>query len=93
MAYGFSPVGRSKGSTAALSARSTAAPSMAGRAFAFAKAAAYSPARFPNTTMSERELPPSRLAPLIPEAHSPAAKSPGTFDIWVSPSTRMPPMM
>src|SRR2546430_10546207 len=34
-----------------------------------AKRAANSPARFPKTTMSERELPPSRFAPLIPAAH------------------------
>jgi hypothetical protein len=38
-------------------------------------------------------LPPNRLAPLMPAAHSPAAKSPATLDICVSESTRMPPMM
>ena len=39
--------------------------------------AANSPARLPNTSRSDSELPPSRLAPLMPAAHSPAANSPG----------------
>ena len=41
---------------------------------------------------SESELPPRRFAPWRPAAHSPAAKRPGTLDIWVSPLTRTPPM-
>src|SRR3712207_9254051 len=36
---------------------------------------------------SDSELPPRRLAPLIPAAHSPAANSPGIVDICVSAST------
>ena len=60
--------------------------------FSFANFAANSPARFPKTSRSESELPPSRFAPLIPAAHSPAANNPGTRDICVSESTRIPPM-
>jgi len=56
-------------------------------------AAANSPARFPNTSRSDSELPPSRFAPLMPAAHSPAANRPCTLDICVSESTRTPPMM
>ena len=55
--------------------------------------AANSPARLPKTSKSDSELPPSRLAPLMPTAHSPQANSPGTRDICVSGSTRTPPMM
>ena len=55
--------------------------------------AAYSPARLPKTSRSERELPPSRFAPCRPAAHSPAAKRPGTSDIWESASTLTPPIM
>ena len=43
-----------------------------------ANCAAYSPARLPKTSRSESELPPSRLAPCMPAAHSPAANRPGT---------------
>ena len=43
----------------------------------FANCAANSPARLPKTSRSESELPPSRLAPLMPAAHSPAANKPG----------------
>lgn len=43
--------------------------------FSLANRAAYSPARFPKTIRSDRELPPKRLAPCRPAAHSPAAKS------------------
>ena len=45
------------------------------------------------TKRSESELPPSRFAPLIPAAHSPAANKPGTRDISVSGLTCTPPMM
>ena len=58
-----------------------------------AKSAAAWPARRPNTRRSESEFPPSRLAPCIPAATSPAANSPGTVVAAVSASTRMPPMM
>ena len=34
--------------------------------FSFANSAAYSPARFPNTSRSDSELPPSRFAPWMP---------------------------
>ena len=47
------------------------------RAFSCANCAAYSPARLPKTSRSDSEFPPSRLAPLIPAAHSPAANRPG----------------
>jgi hypothetical protein len=50
------------------------------------------PARRPNTIRSDSELPPSRLEPCIPPATSPAANSPGTFDIAVSGSTSTPPI-
>src|SRR5438105_1971537 len=49
-----------------------------------AKRAANSPARFPNTRRSDNELPPSRFAPLMPAAHSPAANSPGPPRVFVS---------
>ena len=52
-----------------------------------------SPARLPNTMRSDSEFPPRRFAPLMPEAHSPAANRPGTDDICESASTRTPPMM
>ena len=55
--------------------------------FCFAKIAACSPARLPKTSRSDSELPPSRLAPLMPAAHSPAANRPGIVDICVSAST------
>ena len=61
--------------------------------FVRANFAAYSPARLPNTSRSDSELPPSRFAPCSPAAHSPHANRPGTVDICVSPSTRMPPIM
>ena len=54
--------------------------------------AAASPARRPNTSKSESELPPSRFAPCKPPAASPAANSPGTEVCAVSASTRMPPI-
>ena len=47
----------------------------------------------PNTSRSESEFPPSRLAPCSPAATSPAANRPGTVDICESPSTRTPPIM
>ncbi len=37
-----------------------------------------------STSRSDSELPPSRFAPCMPAAHSPAAKRPGTVDICVS---------
>ena len=86
--------GRSNGASAQRTAASTCWPSSPalGPPASLAYLAAYSPARLPNTIRSHSELPPSRLAPLMPLAHSPAANSPGTFDIWVSPSTRTPPI-
>ena len=54
--------------------------------------AAYSPARLPNTSRSDKELPPRRLAPCIPPATSPAANRPGTVVAWLSASTSTPPM-
>ena len=60
------------------SPRSTAPSSTRGGAVLLARtAAAYSPARLPNTIRSDSELPPRRLAPLMPDAHSPAANRPG----------------
>ena len=60
---------------------------------AAAYSAACSPARRPNTSRSERELPPSRLEPCIPPATSPAANRPGTpRAAAVSDSTAMPPI-
>ena len=67
--------------------------SMRAAPFSFANFAAYSPARLPNTIRSESELPPSRLAPLMPAALRRRRRDPGTVDICVSPSTRMPPIM
>ena len=49
-------------------------------------------AGFPKTRRSESVFPPSRLAPLIPAAHSPAGTVPGTRDIWLVVSTRIPPI-
>ena len=51
------------------------------------------PARRPKTSRSDSELPPSRLAPCMPPATSPAANSPGTVAASVSASTRTPPIM
>ena len=51
------------------------------------------PGRRPKTSRSDSELPPSRFAPCMPPAHSPAAKRPGTVDAAVSASTRTPPIM
>src|SRR6202040_2336666 len=46
-----------------------------------ANRAANSPARFPKTKRSESEFPPSRFAPLMPAAHSPAANKLADIDI------------
>src|SRR5918994_4593996 len=93
-ANGFSPPApRSNGASANRSTAATWSSSIATAPFVRENSAAYSPARLPNTTMSERELPPSRFAPLMPDAHSPAANRPGTDDICVSASTCTPPMM
>ena len=89
----LAPAPRSNGASAARIASSTAASLTVTLARSRARAAAYSPARLPNTIRSESELPPSRFAPLMPDAHSPAANSPGMDDSWVSASTRIPPMM
>ena len=62
-----------------------------GTVFPRANAAAYSPARLPKTSRSDSELPPRRLAPCRPDAHSPAANNPGTLLICESASTSMPP--
>ena len=59
----------------------------------FACSAAARPARRPNTSRSESELPPRRFAPCSPAATSPAAKRPGTDELAVSASTRTPPIM
>ena len=78
---------------AAAAASTCAVVDPAGRVRRARSCAACSPARLPNTSRSESELPPSRLAPLMPAAHSPAANRPGTVDICVSASTRTPPIM
>ena len=62
------------------------------REFSSHPAAAANPARRPNTSKSESELPPRRFAPCNPPAASPAAKSPGTDACPVSASTRIPPI-
>ena len=78
-AYGSSPSARSSG--AASSARARPGPGPGRRAAspvcAAARAAAAAPVRAPNTSRSESELPPSRFAPCIPPATSPAANRPG----------------
>src|SRR6266513_931445 len=51
------------------------------------------PARLPNTSRSDRELPPSRLEPCIPPDTSPAANRPGTAAAAVSGSTSTPPLL
>ncbi len=83
-----------KGRSASASAASTSRSSGTGRAaVAAAYSAAYSPARRPKTSRSDRELPPSRLEPCIPPATSPAANSPGTpLAAAVSGSTSTPPI-
>ena len=70
------------------SPRSTARRRRAARPLARAQPAAYSPARLPNTIRSDSELPPRRLAPLMPDAHSPAANRPGNRSTSAS---RRPP--
>src|SRR4026209_1557288 len=47
-----------------------------------AKSAAAAPVRWPNPSRSESELPPSRFAPCIPPATSPAATRPGRDQPW-----------
>ena len=52
------------------------------------------PARWPNTSRSDSELPPSRFAPCIPPAHLARGEQPRDAVVApVSASTRMPPMM
>jgi len=51
------------------------------------------PRVFPKTKRSDKEFPPSRFAPLIPAAHSPAANSPGKRDICVSESNPNAPII
>ena len=50
------------------------------------------PARRPNTSRSDSELPPSRLDPCMPPATSPAANRPGMRAASVSGSTSTPPI-
>ena len=57
---------RSKGASASLGRASTCASSTLAAPFSLANFAANSPARLPNTSRSDSELPPSRLAPLMP---------------------------
>lgn len=83
------------GRSASAAAVSTSMSSTGGRepARPAAYSAACSPARRPNTSRSERELPPSRLEPCIPPATSPAANRPGTpRAAAVSDSTAIPPI-
>jgi len=47
----------------------------------------------PKTIRSDSELPPSRLAPLMPEAHFARGEQPGTVDICESGVHPYPPMM
>jgi hypothetical protein len=61
-------------------------------ALAAAWAAAPAPARWPKTSRSDSELPPSRFAPCIPPVTSPARTGPGSVVAPVSASTRMPPI-
>ena len=53
---------------------------------------ASTPDKFPNTSKSESELPPSLFAPCIPPAASPHANRPSTLVIEVSASTLIPPI-
>src|SRR5690606_33359615 len=93
--YGVSPPSRVRGARAVSAAASTAAAGTVRRPAVRAYAAAYSPARLPNTSRSDSELPPSRLEPCMPPATSPAANSPVTDPMAavVSASTSIPPMM
>ena len=87
------PASRSSGASASFAARSIWSSPIVVGPLSSANLAAYSPARLPNTSRSESELPPRRFAPCRPAAHSPAANRPRTVvDIWLSASTRMPPM-
>ena len=94
--YGFSavsPSGGSNGASAIFAAASTSDCPTAGRsARPRTYSAAPSPARRPNTSRSDSELPPSRLDPCMPPEHSPAANRPATLAAAVSGSTSMPPI-
>ena len=93
---GFSPAaGRARTAPAPRSvARSTwRRIDRAARCSPCANFAAYSPARLPKTSRSESELPPRRLAPLMPAAHSPAAKRPGNRRHLRVAVHRTPPIM
>ena len=76
------------------SAAALTAASLTATAFVpFTYSAAPIPARRPNTSRSESELPPRRFDPCIPPATSPAANSPGTpTAAAVSGSTSTPPI-
>ena len=76
------------------SAAAFIAASLTATGFAlFTYSAAPIPARRPNTSKSESELPPRRLEPCIPPATSPAANKPGTpTAAAVSASTSTPPI-
>ena len=86
---------RSNGASASSAAASTCAVvDAARRAVPCANFAAYSPARLPKTSRSDSELPPRRLAPLMPgRALAGGEQARARVDICVSPSTRTPPMM
>jgi hypothetical protein len=81
------------GASASACAASMSASDTFGRlAIFFALVAADSPARRPNTSRSDSELPPSRFDPCMPPATSPAAYRPGTVDSPVSGATSTPPI-
>ena len=92
--YGFSPPWTWNGASACSWAASASASETDGRFVPSpcTYAAACSPARLPNTSRSDRELPPSRLEPCMPPETSPTANRPGTRDSWVSGSTSTPPI-
>jgi hypothetical protein len=83
-AYGFSPPSRSNGRQRGCR-RLGDGPLVERRGGDLLRAArAAAPARRPNTSRSDSELPPSRFEPCIPPATSPAAYSPGTTAAAVS---------
>ena len=94
--YGFSPPRRARTARARPSSpRSTCAVvDRRARRCSCANFAAYSPARLPNTSRSDSELPPSRLAPLMPGGALAGGEQPGHASTSACrASTRTPPMM
>src|SRR5256885_7612529 len=74
--YGFSPPSRVSGASAVSTAASTESAGTAGRSASRSTyKAAYSPARLPNTSRSDSEVPPSRLDPCTPPETPPAANT------------------